>query len=82
MSAFIDMKTIDEGAARALPAKGYRFIWVTDGPTVFITVTRAARDGCWADIRCTTVLHRGDDRGTWTKRQPLPLPESFKLVRS
>jgi hypothetical protein len=34
---------------------------------VFIEVTRVARDGAWADIRCYTWAVM------WTKRQPLPL---------
>jgi hypothetical protein len=45
--------------------KGDRLDW--DG--ISIEVTRVARDGTWADIRCQ------DYPAMWTKRQPLPMPE-------
>lgn len=77
MSAFIDLRTVDEDTIRATPRKGYRFTWSPDAPTpVAVTVLRVARDLSWADIRCVT------PGSSWTKRQRLPLPESFKLVRS
>lgn len=55
-------------------AKGARLWWwpETHSPLrdrVFIEVTRVARDGSWADLRCCTWAVM------WTKRQPLPLPE-------
>jgi hypothetical protein len=52
--------------------RGDRYIWRhASAPDVhvYIYITRVARDGSWADIRCCTWL-----RG-WSKRQPLPLPE-------
>lgn len=45
-------------------AKGEKLDW--NGVT--LTVTRAARDGAWADLKC----FRGGRE--WTKRQRLPLP--------
>jgi hypothetical protein len=63
--------------------KGQRYVWEgTARGAVYVEVLRVARDGTWADIRCTTALYRGeDDAGMWTKRQPLPLHESFVLAR-
>lgn len=52
-------------------------VGVTRGQTlrwldaVDVTVTRVATDGTWADLSCT------DGHATWTKRQTLPLPDSF-----
>lgn len=49
-------------------AKGDRLDW--NGVTV--VVTRMAKDGTWADIRCD------DGELSWSKRQPLPLPAGTK----
>jgi hypothetical protein len=59
-------------------SKGQRYVWNRDaaGGTVYVEVCRVARDGTWADILCTVLPH-DRDHGTWTRRQPLPLPESF-----
>jgi hypothetical protein len=35
---------------------------------VYVEVTRVAKNGTWADIRCYTWA------SSWAKRQPLPLP--------
>ena len=53
--------------------KGDRLDW----SGVAVEVTRVARDGSWADVRCT---HPVD--GTWTKRQQLPLPAGTVRVTS
>jgi hypothetical protein len=53
--------------------KGDRFLW---NDAVYALVKRAGRDGTWADFHCWT----SDTAMTWNKRQPLPLPSSFKLV--
>lgn len=52
------------------PAKGDTYEWLG----VLVTVTRVATDGTWADVSCELDGH------TWTKRQPLPLPEEAELV--
>lgn len=49
--------------------KGDKFIW-NDG--VCVEITRVAKDQTWADLRCWTSINV-----SWTKRQTLPLPESF-----
>jgi hypothetical protein len=40
-------------------------------------VTRTAKDGTWADI----FVYDNRTRTSWTKRQPLPLHESFEVIR-
>lgn len=52
------------------PRVGQRYVW----RGVQYSITRVARDGAWADIRCT------DGFEWWTKRQPLPLPAGSVLV--
>jgi hypothetical protein len=56
--------------------KGHCFVWQTDRypDPVYCVVTRVARDGSWADLRC-----RGGS-AAWTKRQPLPLSPGFRRV--
>ncbi len=58
--------------------RGDQFVWRHDDEPekpVYIEVTRVARDGSWADIRCCTWAV------AWTKRQPLPLPEGCRPRR-
>ena len=50
--------------------KGQEYLW--NG--VRCVVLRASQSGAWADLSVTSGL------GSWTKRQPLPLPEAFVLV--
>ena len=55
------------------------FIWSTDdgdgaAKVVQVRVIRVARDASWADIHCQ------DGTRFWTKRQPLPFPDSFRPV--
>jgi hypothetical protein len=57
-------------ARLALPVKGDNYDW--NG--IRVLVTRVARDGTWADITAVSNLT------VWTKRQPLPFPDSFKRV--
>lgn len=54
-------------------AKGDLFIWTvgTRNDSVSVKITRVAKDQTWADILCW------GGRGVWTKRQPLPLPDTF-----
>lgn len=61
--------------------KGDRFTWPTDDgdggeKAVQIFVIRVGKDGAWADIHCH------DGSRFWSKRQPLPLPSSFRKVES
>lgn len=59
-------------------AKGERLTWRHDDDPdhpVYIEVTRVARDGTWADIRCHTFAD------SWSKRQPLPLPQGVRRRR-
>lgn len=52
-------------------AKGDRFTWMGSE----VTVLRVSRDGTWADIDCKPVVG-----ASWTKRQPLPMPEeAFRM---
>ena len=57
--------------------KGQRYVWHPQDDefryTVFIQITRVARDYSWADISCCTCYV------AWTKRQPLPLPPGTVL---
>lgn len=57
--------------------KGARYEWsaLADGVAVQVEVIRVATDQSWADLRCT------DGAVTWSKRQALPLPDSFRRVR-
>lgn len=41
-----------------------------------IRVIRVARDGSWADI----VVHQVTTGARWSKRMPLPFPESWERV--
>lgn len=50
--------------------KGDVFTWLG----VTVTVARVAADGTWADLLCELDGH------TWTKRQPLPLPDEVAHV--
>jgi len=52
-------------------SKGDRYLF---GAAVVVTVQRVARDNTWADIHCATGAK------TWTKRQRLPLPATFRRV--
>lgn len=53
--------------------KGDNYVW---NDSVAVQVTREAEDGSWADIACQNFGDIG--MGTiWTKRMPLPFPESF-----
>jgi len=52
--------------------KGKRFTW--NG--VNVEVTRVAKSGDWADIQATIGATT-----VWTKRQPLPFPDSFVPVK-
>ena len=59
-------------------ARGDRFVWAADGQwldAVSIEVGNVAKDGTWANLRCT-----GPGGKTWGKRQALPLPDSFRAV--
>jgi hypothetical protein len=51
--------------------KGDAFNW--NG--VRVQVTRAAKDGSWADIWCMASIWE-----VWTKRQSLPFPASFVFI--
>jgi hypothetical protein len=53
--------------------KGDLFLW---NDAVYARVERVARDGTWADFACWT----SDTAMTWSKRQPVPLPSSFRLT--
>lgn len=58
--------------------RGDRLVWATDGQwldAVSVEVGAVAKDGTWANLRCT-----GPAGKTWGKRQPLPLPETFRSV--
>jgi hypothetical protein len=46
------------------------------GNPVKILVTRVARDGSWAEVRCGPTL----SGRSWTERQQLPFPPAFRLV--
>lgn len=52
--------------------KGDRFRWKE---AVIVEVTRVSRTGEWADVMCH------DQYAMWTKRQPLPFPSTFDLVK-
>lgn len=51
-------------------AKGDKLTW----SGVAVVVTRVAKDGAWADLKCD------DGEQQWTKRQPLPLPNGSKRI--
>lgn len=60
-------------------SKGDTFVWSDDEDDtmkVHVTVVRVARDGTWADLRCTV----GAGINVWGKRQRLPLPSTFRRV--
>lgn len=52
--------------------KGDRLSWIP-APQHSIVVRRVAKDQSWADI----FVYDNRTRTSWTKRQPLPLHESF-----
>jgi hypothetical protein len=55
--------------------KGDRLKW--DGAASYdIWVTRVAKDQTWADI----FVYDNGTRASWSKRQPLPLHESFTVA--
>lgn len=57
------------------PRKGDLFVAYADArpaDRVFIEVTRVAKSGAWADLKCFTWAVM------WTKRQPLPLRYAVK----
>jgi hypothetical protein len=58
-------------------SKGDQFVWpAEDSPdAVQVTVIRVARDGTWADIEATA-----NGVMTWSKRQRLPFPASFRRI--
>lgn len=55
--------------------KGQIWNWNKD---VRCYVIRVARDGTWADMRCWRYT---TDSKPWSKRMPLPLPDSFTLTQ-
>jgi len=52
--------------------KGETYLW----GSVYMDVIRVARDQTWADLSCYQV----GTRVTWSKRQPLPFPDTFIKV--
>lgn len=54
--------------------KGDLFTFNSD---VYIKVLRVAKDGTWADIKCSTDPDLDASPG-WTKRQRLPFPAGFE----
>jgi hypothetical protein len=55
--------------------RGTRLRW-NGSPNQSIEVTRVAKDGSWADI----FVYDHGSHASWTKRQPLPLHESFEVL--
>jgi len=55
------------------PARGDVYLW---NESVRAEITRIAKDGSWADLRCTTFLNPD----SWNKRQKIPFPASFVRV--
>jgi len=59
------------------PVRGDKYRWGKQQAVAMqVTVTRVARDGSWADIRC-----RAANGGEVRKRQRLPFPASFEKQR-
>lgn len=54
---------------REQPVRGDRFLW---RDVVIVEVRRVSVDGTWADTLCM------DGLTIWSKRMPLPLPETFE----
>lgn len=69
-----------QAEAKAEPLRrGDKLEWETAGGRIAITVLRVARDGSWADIRCTS----GFNGNSWSKRQKMPggrLPAGWRKI--
>lgn len=56
-----------------LPKRGDQFEFGPEDAPVTTTVTRVSTQGLWVDLRCV-----GPGGWTWSKRQKLPLPFTFR----
>jgi hypothetical protein len=66
----------DGGGVMSRVKKGDRFKWTEYGGNYSIEVRRVSEKGGWADI----FVYDNKTLTSWTKRQKLPFPASFKPV--